>query len=79
LLEVPIPSEGSVRVQSADRGIGYAYADPGLESLTAAQKQLLRMGPRNAHTVQSSLRAIAIALGIPAERLPRPRTARAPR
>jgi len=32
------------------------------------------MGPRNVATVQSALRAIALALGIPAERLPPPRT-----
>jgi hypothetical protein len=57
----------------APRGIVYGYADPGLESLTAAQKQLLRMGPRNARSVQQKLREIALALGIPAERLPAPR------
>jgi DUF3014 family protein len=79
LLEVPALPEGNMRVLSEVRGIGYGYADPGLESLTAAQKQLLRIGPRNAQTIQSSLRAIALALGIPAERLPRPRTPRASR
>ena len=51
-------------------GTAYRFADPRLEGLTAAQKHLLRTGPRNARTVQSSLRAIALALGIPAERLP---------
>jgi hypothetical protein len=30
------------------------------------------MGPRNVRTIQSSLRAIALALGIPAARLPAP-------
>lgn len=54
--------------------IGYGFAAPDVEALTAAQKQLLRMGPRNVRTIQSSLRAIALALGIPAERLPAPRT-----
>lgn len=53
------------------RGVGYGFADPRLEALTGAQKQLLRMGPRNVRTVQASLRAIALALGIPAERLPK--------
>jgi hypothetical protein len=57
----------------APRGIVYGYADPRLESLTAAQKQLLRMGPRNARSVQRKLREIALALGIPSERLPPPR------
>jgi hypothetical protein len=52
------------------RGIGYGFAAPGLERLTEAQKQLLRTGPRNMRAIQSSLRNIALALGIPAERLP---------
>jgi len=45
-----------------------------LEGLTAAQKQLLRTGPRNVRIIQSSLRQIALALGIPPERLPAPPT-----
>jgi DUF3014 family protein len=67
LLKTPI-EEGPVRVEP--RGIVYGYADEDLEDLTAAQKQLLRMGPRHARAVQRSLRAIALALGIPSERLP---------
>jgi DUF3014 family protein len=70
LVETPLP-RGDVRLRPAGRGIGYEFADPALENLSAAQKQLLRMGPRNAATVQQSLHAIARALGIPAERLPR--------
>ena len=70
LLKTPV-TEGSVRVQPHG-AVGYAYADPRLESLTAAQKQLLRTGPANVRAIQSSLRAIALALGIPAERLPAP-------
>ena len=54
------------------KGIGYGFADPRLESLPAAQKQLLRMGPTNARRIQASLRRIALALGIPAARLPPP-------
>jgi len=69
LLETPVP-RGEVRVSPSTRGIGYDFADPALENLTAAQKQLVRMGPRNAATVQQSLYAIGRALGIPAERLP---------
>jgi hypothetical protein len=61
-------SDGAARLEP--KGIGYGYADPALEGLTAAQKQLLRTGPRNVRLIQSSLRRIAIALGIPAERLP---------
>ena len=67
LLSTPVP-DGPIRVEP--RGVGYGFADPKLEALTGGQKQLLRMGPRNARMVQSSLRAIALALGIPAERLP---------
>lgn len=70
LLSTPV-REDQVRVEP--RGIGYAFAAPELEALTAAQKQLLRMGPRNVRAVQAALRDIALALGIPAERLPAPR------
>ena len=52
------------------KGIGYAYVDERLESLTAAQKQLLRMGPRNVGIIRRGLRGIALALGIPASHLP---------
>jgi DUF3014 family protein len=67
LLSTPVV-DGPIRVEP--RGIGYGFADPKLEALTGGQKQLLRMGPRNMRVVQTSLRAIALALGIPAERLP---------
>ena len=67
LLSTPV-LDGPIRVEP--RGVGYAFADPRLEALTAAQKQLLRTGPRNVRVFQTSLRAIALALGIPAERLP---------
>jgi hypothetical protein len=72
LLETPV-RDGPVRVRAEPRGIGYGFADPNLESLTSAQKQLLRTGPRNARTIQSSFREIALALGIPPQRLPTPR------
>ncbi len=67
LLKTPV-EDGPVQVEP--RGIVYGFADEDLEDLTAAQKQLLRMGPRNARVVQRTLRAIAVALGIPSERLP---------
>jgi hypothetical protein len=51
-------------------GTGYAFVDPKLEDLTPAQKQLLRTGRNNVLSIQRSLRAIALALGIPSERLP---------
>lgn len=67
LLKTPVP-DGAGRLEP--KGIGYGYADPALEGMTGAQKQLLRTGPRNVRIIQSSLRQIAIALGIPPERLP---------
>jgi hypothetical protein len=54
-------------------GTGYAYVDPALEALTPAQKHLLRTGSANVHAIQIWLRSIALALGIPAERLPAPK------
>jgi hypothetical protein len=67
LLKTPIPT-GPVAV--VPRGIGYAFADDNAQSLTAAQRQLLRLGPENARRVQAKLREIALALGISTERLP---------
>ncbi|OFW29200.1 MAG: hypothetical protein A3H97_07260 [Acidobacteria bacterium RIFCSPLOWO2_02_FULL_65_29] len=72
LLKTPIVDD-PVRAEPQG-GVGYGFAAPDVEVLPAAQKQLLRMGPRNVRTIRSSLRAIALALGIPAERLPAPRT-----
>lgn len=40
----------------------YRFADPALEKLAPAQKQLIRMGPRNARAIQAKLRAIGDAL-----------------
>ena len=69
LLATPVPSEDlAVHPRGA---VVYSYADEDLESLTGAQKHLLRMGPRNARLVKDKLREIAMELGIPAERLPR--------
>jgi hypothetical protein len=48
----------------------YQFTDVRLERLAPAQKQLLRMGPRNGRLIQEKLRDVARALGIPGERLP---------
>ena len=48
----------------------FLFSNPALESLTPAQKHLLRMGPENVTRVQAKLRDIALALGIPRDRLP---------
>lgn len=71
LLQTPVVTT-PIRVQPAG-GIGYAYSDDRLEALTASQKQLLRMGPDNVRMVQKQLREMALAVGIPASRLPHPR------
>ena len=69
LLETPVVTEAA-RVEPLPEGIGYGLADDRLESLSHAQKQLLRMGPRNVRLIQAKLREVALALGIPASRLP---------
>jgi hypothetical protein len=66
LLSTPVPADP---IAIEPRGIGYGFADDRLENLTDAQKQLLRTGPDNARTIQRRLREIALALGIPSERL----------
>lgn len=70
LLETPIVHD-PIRVKP--EGIGWVYADARLEDLTGAQRQLIRMGPRNQQVVQGSLRNMALALGIPSQRLPEAR------
>jgi Protein of unknown function (DUF3014) len=67
LLETPVV-ERDVDVRPAP--VLYQFTDSRLERLAPAQKQLLRMGPRNGRLIQSKLREVATALGIPAERLP---------
>gem|GEM_PF-334114 len=52
--------------------VSYEYADARFEGLSAAQKQLARMGPRNQRLVQSRLRDLGLALGISEARLPVP-------
>jgi hypothetical protein len=69
LLSTPVPDDP---IAVEPKGIGYRFADDKLESLAPAQKELLRMGPQNARAIQRQLRQIALALGIPAERLPSP-------
>ena len=63
------PTLGS-DVRLVPQGGRYGYEDPTLEALTPAQKHLARMGDKNARAIQDKLRQIALAIGIPAERLP---------
>jgi hypothetical protein len=67
ILKTPVPS-GPVQLEP--HGVVYIYADPKIEAMTPAQRQLIRMGPDNARTIQTKLRAIALAIGIPSDRLP---------
>jgi len=68
LLKTPVP-EGRVPVEP-NGAVGYRFANPLLEKLTPTQKLLIRFGPDNQRAVQTSLRNIALALGIPPDRLP---------
>lgn len=62
LVQAPgLPPE--VELKEGKKGLVYVYADPALEALSPAQKQLLRMGPKNAAAIQFKLREIARALG----------------
>lgn len=67
LLATPDPP-ADVRLTSHVRS--YHYADPALESLSEAQKLLLRMGPRNARLVKDKLREILRVLGFEERQLP---------
>ena len=62
LLAVPISETPPELVPKESN---FAYAEPALEGRSAAQRQLLRMGPRNAQRVQAKLRELAPALGLP--------------
>jgi hypothetical protein len=70
LLATPVV-EGRVVLEK--KVASYAMADPELEGLSQAQKHLFRMGPENVQVIQTKLRALAIACGIPEYRLPKPR------
>jgi hypothetical protein len=61
LIEVPV-LDGPVAVRP--KSVSYVFVDQRLEELAPAQKQLLRMGPRNVRLIQNKLREIAVALGM---------------
>ena len=63
LLAVPVLRAD---VELVPHAVGFRYADPRLEGLTAAQKQFLRVGPRNVRLVQGKLREFSAALAPPA-------------
>jgi hypothetical protein len=59
LLEVPVV-KGDIRLKRPV--VMYEFADPSLEGLSAAQKQLLRMGPDHTERLQDKLSEFARAL-----------------
>jgi hypothetical protein len=59
LLQTPALDEKAVLFP---KGVTYAYKDPTLQSIPAAQKQLLRLGPRNGQIVRGKLEDIAALL-----------------
>lgn len=71
MLETPVV-EGPIKLEP--RVLSYAMADPALEGLSLSQKQLLRLGPKGVEAVQAKIREIAAVLGIPASRLPQPKS-----
>lgn len=61
LLAVPVVTGDLVLKEKV---VTWAMAEPELESLSDAQKHLLRMGPRNVERVQAWLRAFADGYGV---------------
>lgn len=61
LLNTPV-IEGDVAL--TPKSVSWDFADPKLQSLSSAQRQFLRMGPRNMRIVKAKLREIAPLLGI---------------
>jgi hypothetical protein len=67
LLQTPVVDGG---IELGQRALSYTFRAPALERLSPAQKQLLRMGPRNVRIVKAQLRDIAKEFSIPQSRLP---------
>ena len=59
LLRTPALDE---KVAIYPKGVTYGYADATLESLSPAQKQFLRLGPRNGAAIRGKLQEIAALL-----------------
>jgi hypothetical protein len=60
--------EGDVPVVQSS--VMWKFADPKIEALPQAERQLIRMGPRNQRIIQDKLREIAPYLGIDPAQLP---------
>jgi Protein of unknown function (DUF3014) len=68
LLQTPALDE---KVALEPKGVTYAYSDPKLESLSPAQKQFLRLGPRNSQAIRAKLEEIVALLKLHPEPLRR--------
>lgn len=62
LLDAPAAGDAPL-LKEGKKGLGWIYADESLEGRSLAQKQLMRMGPKNQAAVQAKIRAVALALG----------------
>ena len=62
-IEIGPVRDGEVAVVEGP-GATWAYADPTVEGLGDVEKQMLRMGPRNARLLQAKAREISQALGM---------------
>ena len=62
LLSAPV-IDGELPLKQGKKGIGWTYADEHLENLSPAQKQVIRLGPKNQREFQAKLREITLALG----------------
>jgi hypothetical protein len=63
-VERATPHDGEIELAEG-QGTTYVYADPRLEQLGDIEKQLLRMGPRNARILREKAAEISRALGFP--------------
>jgi len=63
ITSVPVPER---EPELEEKGLVYAYKDPKLEGLSAAQKHFLRMGVDNARSVQGWLKKLDEAIPKPA-------------
>jgi hypothetical protein len=74
LLRTPVVKGDILLEEKEEKVISYSMlsmADEKLEDLSDAQKNLLRMGPKNIAKIQGKLREIAGALGVPENQLPK--------
>jgi len=62
-IEVNPVRDGAVEVVEGT-GATWAFADPSMEGLGDVEKQIVRMGPRNARILQAKAREISQALGM---------------